>query len=106
MLPTANDKRRMYPPARAAGPTCLLSPLPGYSNMKLGLGGVNFPASIAYPPQSIDGGRESGGRRTLDKVVNSLDYEMLLLMLLLTLSCAALASLAGGVGLEREWRWS
>jgi hypothetical protein len=54
MLPTANDNRRMYPPARAAGPTCLLSPLPGYSNMKLGLGGVNFPASIVYPPQSID----------------------------------------------------
>jgi hypothetical protein len=49
----------------------------------------------------IDGRRESGSRRALDKVVNSLKYEMLLLMLLLTLTrCARSLSLARG------WSWA
>ena len=53
-------------------------------------------------PFALDGRREGGGLRALDKVVNSLRHETL--MLPLTLTCArSLRSLAGGVELGLGW---
>src|SRR4029077_5869669 len=54
--------------------------------------------------QEREGRRESGGLRALDKVVNSLDYETLVLMLLLTLRRARARFARART--ERSWSWA
>ena len=56
--------------------------------------------------QLFDGRREGGGLRALDKVVNSLYCETLVLLLLLMLTLRRTRSLRSRRGVELRWSWS
>ena len=103
-IPTAISLRIATPRMQLS----LSTHIPGPSAPELppdprkGAGGVAFCPRGVYTPFALDGRREGGGLRALDKVVNSLRHETL--MLPLTLTCArSLRSLAGGVELGLGW---